>query len=696
MTMIHIPVNSRVRLDDTVYKVTCHTETGELNLTCCQTGKPLLISTRELVEKIIDGEASIEQQVPETMLKLKGQIEKRFDAFNERDKAVARERLSYVEKVDEHLAESNLTTAINDVIQGAVTGRISMPPSFTAIWRWYDAWIKGGRNITALLPRHHVKGRRPTCLCNRSFEILQEVIEDHYLIRTPKTKLSVFKLFKGRLVKENKLHPEAGRMHIPSSRSIYRFLAGLDPYEVMAAQKGRKEADKVFAPVGLGLVARFPLHIVEVDHHFIDLTLSSQVGDVIGKPWLTLAVDVYSRMPVGLYISFEAPSYVSVMHCLKHAILPKEQYLERVLEQFKAQSATVLDAKFSSDWPCFGLMDTLVLDNGLEFHSQDLQDSCSQLGVSLEYNPARKPHYKGVVERFFGTLNTKLIHTLPGTTFSNPRQRGDYSSEKAACLTIEDLEFLLTKFIVDDHALTIHSALDQIPLKKWQAGVQKHPVRFISDQQDLSVLLFKVNLRKLTRAGIKIMGLSYQSDAVQMLRQRLMKNGSGKKVNPNVRVKFDPEDLSTIFVEDPHAKVFLPVACIYETYALQLSIWRHRIIRKAMLKQKLDLRKSSEDEFLEVRQSLFEVAEDLIKSRQKRKRKAANRVSSEERKAGNENGPLPASDESSEDDNDDVMPDTEFTSPFQSPEELDEELKRRGWRSSRAGRQNRDGGEADA
>ena len=97
-----------------------------------------------------------------------------------------------------------------------------------------------------------------------------------------------------------------------------------------------------------------------------------------------------------------------------------------------------------------------------------------------------------------------------------------------------------------------------------------------------------------------------------------------------------------------------------------------------------------------MRQSLFEVAEDLIKSRQKRKRKAANRVSSEERKAGNDNGPLPASDGAAEDDTDDVMPATEFTSPFQSPEELDEELKRRGWRSSRAGRENRDGGEADA
>lgn len=694
MTSIHIPMNTRIRLEESVYKVTCHTEAGELNLTCCQTGKPRLISTDELVRKIIDGAASVDQQVPETSINVKDQLEKRFDAFNERDKAVARERLSYVEKVDEHLFESNLTTAINDVIRDAQLSGITVLPSFRAIWRWYDAWIKGGRNITALLPRHHVKGRRPSSLCNRSFEILQEVIEDHYLIRTPKTKLSVFRLFKGRLVKENKLHPEAGRMHIPSSRSIYRFLAGLNPYEVKAAQKGRKEADKVFAPIGAGVVARFPLQVVQVDHHLMDMILVLQTGKVIGRPWLTLALDLFSRMPVGFYISFEAPSYVAVMHCLKHAILPKADYLNHVLSQIKGQPGTVIDAKFSSDWPCFGLMDTLVLDNGLEFHSQDLQDSCSQLGVSLEYNPAWTPHYKGAVERFFGTLNSKLIHTLPGTTFSNPRQRGDYQSEKTACLTIEDLEFLLTKFIVDDYALTAHSTLDQLPLKKWQDGVQKHPVRFISDQQDLTVLLFKIKARKLTRAGVKIMGLSYQSEALQLLRQRLMQNVSGKPANPDVRVKFDPEDLSTIFVEDPHAKIFLPVTCIYETYASQLSIWRHRLVRRAMLKQDLDLRRSAEDEFLEVRQSLFDVAEDIIQSGQKRKRKAANRVRNEEKKAGNDNGPLLASNQFI-DDSEGVIPDAEFTSPFQSPEELEEELKRRGWKTSRAGMRRLDEGEAN-
>lgn len=696
MSMIHIPVNTRVCLDGEVYKVVCHTESDELNLSCLRTGRPLLISTRELVEKVVEGDASIDQQTPEMNTSRKGQLEKRFDAFNENDKSVARERLGYVLKVEDLFVSRNLAVAIHDVIKEAEQNGNTAPPSASTIWRWYNDWLKGGRNITALVPRHHLKGRRPTCMCNRSFEILQEVIENHYLVRTPKTKLGIFNLFKSRLMKENKRCPEAGRMHVPSSRSIYRFLAGLNPYEVMVAQKGRRQADKVFADVGPGIVAKFPLHIVQVDHQLMDKTLRAKDGKVIGRPWLTLALDLYSRMPVGFYVSFDSPGYVSVMHCLKHAILPKDEYLKQVLAQFKAQPGTTLDANFASTWPCFGVMDTLVLDNALEFHSQDLLDSCSQLAISVEYNPARTPHYKGAVERFFGTLNTKLIHTLPGTTFSNPAQRGDYNSDESACLTIEDLEFLLTKFIVDEYAVTEHSTLKQLPLEKWRNGVRQHPVRFISNQQDITVLLFKVTVKKLTRTGIRIMGLNYQSHSLQLLRQRLMINSSGKLPNPEVRIKFDPEDLATIHVEDSRAKLFIPVNCTHETYALQLSIWRHRLIRKAMLKRKLDLRKASEDDFLEIRQSLFEVAEELIESRQKRKRKAANRYTSEEKKAGNDNGPLPKTERTIDEQADDISSDETFASPFHSAEELEDELKRRGWRTSRAGDPNQGGGETDA
>ncbi|MBG5721964.1 hypothetical protein I5E67_32785, partial [Pseudomonas aeruginosa] len=40
-----------------------------------------------------------------------------------------------------------------------------------------------------------------------------------------------------------------------------------------------------------------------------------------------------------------------------------------------------------------------------------------------------QPHYGGIVERIIGTAMQMIHDELPGTTFSNPDQRGDYDSE---------------------------------------------------------------------------------------------------------------------------------------------------------------------------------------------------------------------------------------------------------------------------
>ena len=82
------------------------------------------------------------------------------------------------------------------------------------------------------------------------------------------------------------------------------------------------------------------------------------------------------------------------------------------------------------------------VDNGAEFHSQAFERGCAQHGIAIEWRPPGRPHFGGVVERVIGTL-MGLVHGLPGTTFSNVGQRGSYDSDKAACLTLEEVEHWL-------------------------------------------------------------------------------------------------------------------------------------------------------------------------------------------------------------------------------------------------------------
>ncbi len=96
----------------------------------------------------------------------------------------------------------------------------------------------------------------------------------------------------------------------------------------------------------------------------------------------------------------------------------------------------------------------LYLDNAAEFHSDALRRGCEQHGIRLRYRPPGQPHYGGIVERVIGTM-MKTVHELPGTTFSNPQERGGYDSEKTAALTLRELERWLVLAIASYHG-SIH------------------------------------------------------------------------------------------------------------------------------------------------------------------------------------------------------------------------------------------------
>jgi putative transposase len=161
----------------------------------------------------------------------------------------------------------------------------------------------------------------------------------------------------------------------------------------------------------------------------------------IGRPWLSLAIDVASRAVTGFYVALDAPSVVSVAMVLTRyrgdpapfvafrslssvplvqAVLPKETWLA--------------DRNIDIVWPVAGIPDLLHVDNGPDFDSDALARGCEEYGIDLKQRPVRRPHYGGHIERLIGTM-MGAVHMLPGTTFSNVEEKADYPSEKTACLT---------------------------------------------------------------------------------------------------------------------------------------------------------------------------------------------------------------------------------------------------------------------
>ena len=126
------------------------------------------------------------------------------------------------------------------------------------------------------------------------------------------------------------------------------------------------------------------------------------------------------------------------------------------------------------EWPVAGKPRRLGVDNGPEFHSQAFERGCAQHGIAIEWRPPGQPHFGGIVERVIGTL-MGLVHGLPGTTFSNVGQRGTYDSDKAACLTLDELErwlaVAIAKYLPFAPACRPRRPIAAAPLAGWRRGV---------------------------------------------------------------------------------------------------------------------------------------------------------------------------------------------------------------------------------
>jgi putative transposase len=143
--------------------------------------------------------------------------------------------------------------------------------------------------------------------------------------------------------------------------------------------------------------------------------------------------------------------------CLTHAIFDKDEWLLK--HNLK-----------NSEWPIWRKPKCIYVDNGKEFHSEALQRGCEVHGIKIEHRPLKCPHYGGIVERVIGTF-MELTHQLPGTIFSNIKQRGVYNLEKKASFTLLELEHWLTITIVDYYHKKLHSSINMAPIEKYKLGI---------------------------------------------------------------------------------------------------------------------------------------------------------------------------------------------------------------------------------
>ncbi len=345
------------------------------------------------------------------------------------------------------------------------------------------------------------------------------------------------------------------KLRVPARNTVALRIAGLDPREVTHRREGQDAARDLQGVGGVPPPVSAPLEQVQIDHTVIDLiVVDERDRQPIGRPYLTLAIDVFTRCVVGMVVTLEAPSAVSVGLCLVHAACDKRPWLEGL--------------NVEMDWPMSGKPRLLYLDNAAEFKSEALRRGCEQHGIRLDYRPLGQPHYGGIVERIIGTAMQMIHDELPGTTFSNPDQRGEYASEKMAALTLRELERWLTLAVGTYHG-SVHNGLLQPPAARWAEAITRTGVPTVITRATAFLVDFLPIIRRtLTRTGFVIDHIHYYADALKpwiARRDRL----------PAFLIRRDPRDISRIWVLEPEGQHYLEIP--YRTLSHPaVTLWEQR------------------------------------------------------------------------------------------------------------------------
>lgn len=393
-----------------------------------------------------------------------------------------------------------------------------IPQSTLSRWvkQFREAEATLGCGYVGLLPRTASRGNRQPKAPTDASKLLDRFITEHFETPRQAPAASVYRAYTRACALAN----------IPplSQRTFYTRLKVRPIHEQTLKRQGAKAAYAT-EPIVLELAKTTPRHgdrplaICHLDHTQLDIELRSQAtGRNLGRPWLTLLIDAYSRRILAVYLTFDSPSYRSCMMALRLCVQRFNRFPQSV-----------------------------VVDGGKEFHSVYFDTLLARYHCIKKTRPGAKPRFGSVVERLFGTTNTEFIFNLLGNTQASkqPRQLTKVVDPKElAVWTLADLYTYLTEWAYTIYDTSVHDSLGGTPLQVYTdamtaTGEREH--RHIAYNEDFLMATRpstpKGNALVQPGVGIKVNYLYYWNDA--------FRNPVVEKTK--VSVRYDPFDMGVAY-----------------------------------------------------------------------------------------------------------------------------------------------------
>jgi putative transposase len=295
-----------------------------------------------------------------------------------------------------------------------------------------------------LLPDYAICGNRIPRIKEAVLEIVDEFIKKEYENHKQKNKREVYGEF------ENYCKGK-GITAIPSYKFFVAAVNNRPLHEQVEKRAGSKAAYP-FEPFYWELLYTLPRHgdypfqITHLDHTQLDIELIDlRTGKNLGRPWLTLLIDSYSRRILAVYLSFDRPSYRSCMMVLRECVYRHQRFPEMV-----------------------------VVDGGKEFHSVYFDSLLARNKCSKATRPKSKSRFGSEMERVFGTTNEEFIHNLEGNTQAtkNVRQLTPAVDPKRhAVWTLGELYARIQEWAYEQYDTNEHGGIGQTPAEAFKQGI---------------------------------------------------------------------------------------------------------------------------------------------------------------------------------------------------------------------------------
>lgn len=408
----------------------------------------------------------------------------------------------------------------------------------------------------------------------------------------------------------------------PHANTVRARVRELPRAEVLRSQGRADEARNTLEPaIGALPGADAPLSVVQMDHSRADvLVVDDRLRLPLGRPWVTVAMDVHTRMIVGIVVSLESPSSFAAGRCIANSMLTKDAYLRSL--------------KVPGEWVAWGRPKVLHMDNAREFRGELLTTSCEEYGIELRLRKVKTPHYGGHIERLMRTFSD-AVRNLPGATFSNPDERKGYDSEAKAVMSLDEFEAWLVDYIVNIYHQKPHHGLNGLsPAAKWREsvlGTADAPgiglPSLPADPERMKLDFLPFTRRTMGRRGIRMDYIDYWHDS---FRRRIGEADPEKrKLKRKFLLRVDPRDVTRVWFLDPETNSYVMTPTLNLSRPA-VSRWEWKAVECVMRQE--NRKKVDEEGLFNTRARLLERVEQST-TRSKTARRDVQRAEQAERHA---------------------------------------------------------------